>query len=169
MYGTPNWHDIPHTQFLYLYSYDVSHTTTQGSPQRSWRPRGRQATSATRTCSINCARPSTSAAPYGLPAPTPLIHPTPTPRAPHTSRLNTPHSSSHYNSVTSMLLTQPLLLHPAPCTPRSTLIMSLTKCLPGKNATRYASRQSRSVEAWGTTSLPPKAQAASFRVLHPTL
>ena len=147
MYGIPNWHDIPHTQFLYLYSYDVSHTTTQGSPQRSWRPRGRQATSATRTCSINCARPSTSAAPYGLPAPTPLIHPTPTPRAPHTSRLNTPHSSSHYNSVTSMLLTQPLLLHPAPCTPRSTLIMSLTKCLPGKNATRYASRQSRSVEA----------------------
>jgi hypothetical protein len=90
MYGIPKWHDISHTQYLYPYSHDVSHTNTQDSPQRSWRPRGRQATSATRTCSINCARPSTSAAPYGLPAPTPLIHPTPTPRAPHTSRLNTP-------------------------------------------------------------------------------
>ena len=92
----------------YRYSYDISHTNTQGSPQRSWRPRGRQATSATRTCSINCARPPTSAAPYGSPALTPLLHPTPTPPAPHTSALNTPHSSSHYNSVTSMLLTHPL-------------------------------------------------------------
>jgi hypothetical protein len=52
-------------------------------------------------------------------------------------------------------------------TPRSTHLSP--EHTTGKNATRYASRQSRSVEAWGTTSLPPKAQAASFRVLHPTL
>ena len=163
-----NWHDISNTQYLYLYSYHVSHTNTQRSPQRSLRPRGRQATSATRTCSISCARPPTSAAPYGSPVPTPP--PTPSTYTPCFTHLSPEHTTLEFTLQLSDVYAPDPPFAPAPRTVHTTLHSHHgTKYLLGKNATRHASRQSRSVEAWGTIGLPPKAQAASFRVLHPTL
>ena len=86
-YLTSTWHHVSHAHCLY--SYNVSHTNTQGSPQRNWRPRGRQATRAIRTCSIYCARPPTSAAPHGSLASRQCLRPQP--YTPRSARLSPEH------------------------------------------------------------------------------